>query len=89
LLVGFVVVLTAKLPHYGSTVAIAESLFVASQARKTGAGLALIRAAEAVAREQNSPAILFSAPSGGRLDTLMPRLGYRETNRVYMRSFYE
>lgn len=84
-LVGFVAILAPTLPHYGITVAVAESLFVGKAFRKTGAGLALIRRAEQEARELGSPAILFSSPSGGRLATLLPRIGYRETNRAFMK----
>lgn len=86
-LIGFVVLLTPVLPHYGMTVAVAESLFVGWDYRRTGAGLLLIRQAEKRALELGSPGMLFSAPSGGRLAVLLPRIGYRETNRVFMKGF--
>ena len=86
-LIGFLALLTPVLPHYGAAIAVAESLFVAGAHRKTGAGLLLIRRAEKRAREAGSPGVLFSAPSGGRLSVLLPRIGYRETNRVYLKSF--
>lgn len=86
-LIGFVALLTPVLPHYGIAVAVAESLFVAAEHRKTGAGTLLIRQAEKHAREMRSPGMLFSAPSGGRLAMLLPRIGYRETNRVFMKGF--
>ena len=86
-LVGFIVLLTPVLPHYGVAVAVAESLFVGGAYRKTGAGMLLIRQAEKRAREVRSPGMLFSAPSGGRLSLLLPRIGYRETNRVYLKEF--
>lgn len=47
----------------------------------------LIRRAEKRAREVRSPGMLFSAPSGGRLSVLLPRIGYRETNRVFLKEF--
>lgn len=88
-LAGFVAVLAPVLPHYGVTVAVTESLFVAARYRKTGAGLALLRRAEQHARALGSPALLVSAPcregQAGRLATLLPRLKYVETNRVYMK----
>lgn len=84
-LVGFVAVLAPVLPHYGVTVAVAESLFVAAAYRKTGAGLRLIRRAEQHARDVGSPGLLVSAPSKGRLATLLPRLKYRETNQVFFK----
>lgn len=85
-LVGFAAVVAPIIPHYGATVAVSESLFVAKRHRKSGAGLALLRAAEAQARQVGSPALLVSAPVGGPLAEILPRLGYRETNRVFCRS---
>lgn len=86
-LIGFIVLLTPVLPHYGATIAVAESLFVGSAYRKSGAGMLLIRQAEKRADEVRSPGMLFSAPSGGRLAVLLPRIGYRETNRVFLKEF--
>lgn len=87
ILIGFVVLLTPVLPHYGAAVAVAESLFVGGAHRKSGAGMLLVRQAERRAREVHSPGLLFSAPSGGRLAVLLPRIGYRETNRVFLKGF--
>ncbi len=86
-LIGFVALLTPILPHYGVAVAVAESLFVGGEYRKSGAGMLLIRRAEKRAKEMRSPGLLFSAPSGGRLALLLPRIGYRETNRVFLKGF--
>lgn len=86
-LIGFIALLTPVLPHYGVAVAVAESLFVAGEHRKSGAGMLLVRQAEKRAREVRSPGVLFSAPSGGRLAALLPRIGYRETNRVFFKGF--
>lgn len=87
-LVGFVAVLTPILPHYGATIAVTESLFVAKAQRKTGAGLKLIRAAERHAKDVGSPGLLISAPWQGRLATLLPRIGYSETNKVFMKRIH-
>lgn len=84
-LVGFVAVLAPVLPHYGIPIAVTESLFVAAAHRKTGAGMALIRQAERHAREIGSPGLLVSAPSGGRLCAILPRIGYHETNRAFLK----
>jgi GNAT superfamily N-acetyltransferase len=86
-LIGFIVLLTPVLPHYGIAVAVAESLFVGSAYRKSGAGMLLIRRAEQRAKELRSPGILLSSPTGGRLAVLLPRIGYRETNRVFFKEF--
>lgn len=86
-LVGFVALLTPVIPHYGVAIAVTESLFVARAHRRSGAGLRLIRAAEAHARAQGSPGLLVSAPTGGRLAQVLPGLRYRETNRVFLKEF--
>ncbi len=84
-LIGFVALLTPVLPHYGVAIAVAESLFVAPEQRKTGAGLQLLHAAETHARALGSPGLLVSAPTGGPLGKVLPRRGYRETNRVFLK----
>lgn len=84
-LVGFIVVLAPILPHYGVTVAVCESFFVAADHRRGGVGLKLLARAEALTREIGSPGLLVSAPVGSRLAELLPRCGYRETNRVFFK----
>ena len=79
-MVGFVVLLTPVIPHYGYTIAVAESLFVAAAARSTGAGIKLIRAAEKHARDSGCPAILFSAQINSPLEKV--------TNTVHMKDFH-
>lgn len=85
LLIGFLVVLTPVIPHYGVAIAVCESFFVGQAHRKSGAGIRLLRAAERHAREAGSPGLLVSAPYGGRLARVLPHLGYRETNRVFFK----
>lgn len=87
LLVGFVSVLVNVLPHYGVIAAVTESFFVAAAYRKTGAGLNLLREAEAHAQAMNAPVLLVSAPTGGRLAGVLPNVGYTETNRVFFKRF--
>jgi GNAT superfamily N-acetyltransferase len=84
-LIGFISVLAPVLPHYGVSVAVSESFFVAKEHRRTMAGLKLLRAAEAKARDLGSPGLLVSAPYGGKLFQLLPRLGYTETNRIFFK----
>lgn len=85
-LVGFAAVLVYGLPHYGGRrVASTESIFVAPAARAGGTGLKLLRAAEEMARDLGAAALLVSAPVGGRLAQVLPRSGYRESNRVFIR----
>lgn len=84
-LVGFLFLLLPVLPHFGQLVGVAESYFVAAGYRKTGAGTQLRLAAEDVARAAGAVGILISAPTDGVLAQVMPRSGYRETNRVFFK----
>lgn len=85
-LVGFVSLLVSELPHYGRRVATTESLFVAKCARKSGAGLKLLKTSEQLAASLGAVGLLISAPYGGRLAKVLPRIGFQETNRVFFRS---
>lgn len=87
ILIGYINILYPILPHYGAIIAVAESYFVAKEQRKTGAGLKLLRAAQEFAKTKNSPGILVSAPIGGDLAEVLPRVGYTETNRVFFMGF--
>lgn len=84
-LVGFVSLLASVLPHYGAMVGTTESFFVEPEYRKTGAGKMLLREAEKIAASLGAVALLVSAPSGGRLEAVLPRSGYQESNRVFFR----
>lgn len=84
-LVGFISVMTPRLPRYGVLVAVAESWFVASAHRKSGAGLRLLREAERVMVESESPGLFVSSPLNSLLVEILPRLGYTETSRIYFK----
>lgn len=88
-LIGFVTIISPIMPHYDALVSVAESLFVAKKYRKSGAGLKLQKAAEEHANSLGSPGLLFSAPYGGVLAEVLPRRGYKETNRVFFKKFNE
>lgn len=83
MLIGFAFVLIAVLPHFGVKTASMESLFILKSHRKHGAGLALMRFAESVARASGAAGLLVSAPVGGRLERILPGVGYQATNRVF------
>jgi GNAT superfamily N-acetyltransferase len=82
-LVGFIVALTSINPHYGVKITAIESYFVGAKHRSTGAGMRLLREVEKAAKTNGATAVLVSAPSGGRLAEIMPRVGYHETNRIF------
>ncbi len=84
-LIGFVTVATPPSLHFSIPVAVAESIFVTEPRRSTGAGLRLLAAAEDQARALGSPILLVCAPMGGKLIEVLPRRGYTETNRVFVK----
>ena len=84
-LIGFIVVLSPVLPHYGVVVSTTESFFVSKEYRKTGAGLELLKRAEEYAMSIGSPGLLVSAPVGGAIENVLPRVGYTQTNAVFFR----
>lgn len=85
-LAGFLNFLVTVLPHYGAKVATTESIFVAREFRRTGAGVRLIREMEKICAELGAVGVLVSAPSGGRLAEVMPGLKYRETNQIFFKA---
>jgi GNAT superfamily N-acetyltransferase len=84
-LIGFASLLLTVLPHYGKKVATVESLFVMPEYRTIGAGTELLRFIECFAANEGCTAILYSAPSGGKLAKLLELKDYRRTNEVFCR----
>lgn len=84
-LVGFLNFIVTVLPHYGAKVATTESIFVANEFRRTGAGVKLIREMERLAGDMGALGVLVSAPAGKRLADVMPGLKYRQTNQVFFK----
>jgi GNAT superfamily N-acetyltransferase len=83
-LIGFVSVVRANVPHYGGPICVAESLFVTAARRRTRAGRALIKAAEVVAAVHGA-ALLITAPASSALEALLPHIGYRHSNTVFVK----
>lgn len=84
-LVGYLSYLLTTLPHYGKRIAVSESFFVAEASRGTGAGVALLKAAEDAALDAGAAGLLVSAPAGGRLDKLLDAKRYSHTNNVWFK----
>lgn len=85
-LVGIATVMVSGVPHYaGRLLATTETLFVANKHRAGGAGMKLLRAAEEVAAMLGAEGLYVTVPVGGRLESILPRAGYAETNRVFYR----
>jgi hypothetical protein len=86
-LVGFATVITTVFPHYGKMVATVESLFVASESRKGIAGTELLEAIDAYAEGTGCVAIVYSAPTGSRLEKLLSgKKRFSRTNEIFCRS---
>ena len=81
-IVGIVVVVTTLYPHFGKRVASVESLWLDRKHRAGGAGLKLIRKAQAMAREMGAVGIHYGARSGSRLAQLYGRL-FTPMNSLY------
>lgn len=86
LLIGYIIIIAPIMPHYSIRIAVSESFFVLKAYRKAGAGLKLLHAAEAWAKEAGALGILVSSPTEGDLAEVLPAIGYTETNRVFFRS---
>lgn len=86
-LVGFGVVTLTVLPHYTKLIGCLISYFVAPSARTGGTGSRVRELAESLAKERGALGMMISAPAEGALDVILPRIGYRATNRVYFKGF--
>ena len=84
-LVGMCFVLISSVPHFGVPFASLETFFVAKSHRAGGTGLRLLRAAEDLARDHGLRHVMATAPAESALSVVLPRRGYRESNRVYLR----
>lgn len=85
-LVGFITVLAPPSLHFSVPLAVTESFFVAERHRGL-TGLGLLSAAEKQARACGSPGLLVSAPLGGRLCELLPKVGYRPASTIFFKEF--
>lgn len=86
-LIGFVVLAVCILPHYSVKTATIESIFVSDAYRVTNAGAKLLFTAEDKARERGAAGLFVNASIGGKLESLMQKLDYRNTHTMFFRSF--
>lgn len=86
-LVGFCAVLLSPVLHSeGKRIATTESLFIAKAHRRGLVGVDLLDAAQAVATECGADGLYVSAPTGGRLISLLGKIGFTESNRTFYRA---
>ncbi len=84
-LVGVLAMIVTQVPHYDRPIATTESFFVCADARKGGAGTGLLKAAENHAKALGARALFISAPANSRLDLILPKVGYRLSNHIFVR----
>ncbi len=84
-LAGFIILLFAPHPHYLEPLATSESFFVAKTHRMSRLWLKLLKAVEDKATALGAPAFRVSAPLGGRLCEVLPRMGYVATNQTFLK----
>lgn len=86
-LVGLATLLIYGLPHYaGRIIANVESVYVLPAHRPGGTGALLLQAIERFAAEAGSPVLTMSATAGSRLEVILPRSGYRQTNTAFLKA---
>lgn len=88
-MVGFSVLFCTVVPHYSKLVVTTESLFVTKEHRKGGGGMKLIRAIEGHAKNIGAVGLLLSAPEGGSLAQVAPKIGYTHASNVFLRGLHE
>lgn len=86
-LAGFGAVTLSVLPHFSKLIGCLISFYVAPAARRGGTGTRIREIAEHIAQEHGAVGLMISAPSESRLDVILPRIGYRATNRLYFKGF--
>ena len=85
-LIGFASLLIYVLPHYGRKVATPESVFIAAESRKTGAGQKLLDFLESYAKQHDCSAILYTAPVDSQFSKVLEsKDSYRHSNNVFIR----
>lgn len=84
-LVGMSVAILANVPHFGIPFVTVETFYVDPAYRSGGIGLKLLRSIEDAARDLGVKHLMATAPVDSVLSKVLPRRGYRETNRVYLR----
>lgn len=84
-LIGYATLLAYVSRHYDLELPLTETIFVAKSLRKTGAGIKLIHQVENLAASLGFPALLIIAPLGGSLAEILPYLGYKPTNMIFVK----
>ena len=83
--VGFASCIVSKIPHYGISIAIAESVFVCESVRRMGFGMRFLRAIELHALNKGIPAVFASAPIGSEYEKVLKHRSYSAETVTYVK----
>ncbi len=85
ILVGFMVVMLCYAAQYSATIGNTMALFVLPEYRKFGTGKKLVDSVAEAASRRGATALAIGAPSESRLAKAAESMGFKETNRIYLR----
>ncbi len=83
-LTGFIAMMTPPSLHYNVPLSVIESVFVCA-AHRGVAGILLLEATLAKARELGSPGLLVSVPMGSRVPELLVKMGFSQSSRIFFK----
>ena len=87
IVIGYANFLFSPNLHYSKLTAVTESFFIKENYRKNGAGMALLKEMEKLAKENGAVAFMVTAPSDSKLSVVMGKnKAYKETNKVFFKS---
>ena len=85
-LVGYSLTFVGPHIHYANTIAAHNDVvFLTKEHRRSGLGLELIQATERLARDKGAVYITWHAKPGSALERMMPRMGYRAHETVFLK----
>jgi len=82
-LVGFIIMIVTKMPHYSSISATFDSFFIHKDYRDHGRGRDLVKYSESIAVDQGASISMMYAPKDSRLSKAARLFGYKDTNTIY------
>lgn len=85
-LVGFMVIMMCYAAQYSASIGNTMAIFVLPEYRKFGTGKKLVDSVADAAFTHGMAALAIGAPSDSRLAKAAESMGFKETNRVYLRT---
>lgn len=85
-LVGFMVIMMCYAAQYSASIGNTMAIFVLPEYRKFGTGKKLVDSVAEAAFSHGMAALAIGAPSESRLAKAAESMGFKETNRIYLRA---